>query len=389
MQLTLPEPSLDEQAHSQKLCLLIIDEIQANDGFLPFNRFMELALYAPGLGYYMAGTRKFGAEGDFVTAPEISGLFSDCMAAQAAQVLSLLPQGSVLECGAGSGVMAADILLRLDRLDQLPEHYFILELSAELAARQRKTLESRAGHLIDRVRWLDSLEGFFMQGVVLANELLDAMPVMRFLVEQERYFERGVGFIENRFVWQSRETEATAELVEIASQYNHDWPYLYESEFNANLQGWMHSLSGCLEQGAMVLVDYGYTGAEYYAGERNGGTLIGHYHHRALDDPFMYPGLQDLSASVDFSAVARAGTRAGFSSAGYTSQALFLLGLQLDDWYAEALALNPTQALELAQQLKQLTLPSEMGERFQVIGFTKSLDCALAGFGFRDLSHRL
>lgn len=390
--LNLPELSNAEQAHSAKLHSFICEAIAAADGFLPFDQFMAQALYAPGLGYYMSGTRKFGAAGDFITAPEVSPIFSDCLATQVAEVLQQCGEGaSVLEFGGGTGRMAADILLRLERLQCLPERYYILDLSAELASRQQQTLRQDAPHLCDRVEWLQTLDGLSLKGAVIGNEVLDAMPVKRFRDAQTQIEELGVTCVEGVLQPASRGgDEAFVESVDsIKTRYGADWPAGYESEWNANLAGWFDALNDCLEQGAIILIDYGYSGAHYYCDERSQGTLIGHIKHRVLDAPLLYPGLQDLSASVDFTAVTQAASAANFEPAGYTSQAQFLMATGLDRYFADYREAMPEKLLTLAQQVKQLTLPAEMGDRFQVIAFTKSLDCALCGFANRDFSDRL
>ena len=390
--MTLPEPDEFEQAHSAKLVSRIEDEICQQGGYLPFQRYMEMVLYEPGLGYYAAGAQKFGARGDFVTAPELSSLFSICLARQCAQVLETLTERAcVLEIGAGSGVMAADILAELERLECLPDHYYILELSAELKLRQRETLTAKLPHLVSSVRWLDTLEGLSLHGVVLANEVLDAMPVQAFTVREEGVYERGVTQVDGRLQW--TEKPAAVELVEQVRQLQQGsdthWLLPYHSELNPQLAGWMQTLAGCMSQAALLLVDYGYPRNEYYHWERRQGTLIGHYHHRVTEDPFFYPGLQDLTANVDFSAVAAAGEQAGLALAGYTSQAFFLLGNGLDHVYQDQPVDNDQQRIELAREIKILTLPSEMGERFQAIGFTKCLDLSLQGFELRDMTYRL
>jgi SAM-dependent MidA family methyltransferase len=349
---------------------------------------MEMALYQPGLGYYMAGARKFGAEGDFITSPEVSTLFSDCLATQCQQVLEQIETAAcVLEFGAGSGRMAADILARLEQLESLPDHYYILELSPELQQRQRQTIKDSVPHLLASVKWLDSLDGLELHGIVIANEVLDAMPVRRFRLNQDGNKELGVSYKNERFCW--AEIEPDQMLKERLSDISVDLPNNYESELNPAVDGWMASVSSVLAKGAAVLIDYGYVAQEYYHPERREGTLIGHYRHHLIEDPFVYPGLQDLSASVDFTAVADAGEQAGLDLDGFTSQALFLMSLGLDQFYAERTTESSIDRLKMAQQIKTLTLPAEMGERFQVIGFTKSLDLPLRGFSLRNQLHRL
>ncbi len=394
MSLTLPEPNETEQAHSEHLRRRIAEAIETAGGWIDFSRYMEMALYEPGLGYYVAGQQKFGAAGDFVTAPEISPLFSRCLARQCAEVLR--QQASVaciLELGAGSGVMAAEILLELERLDCLPDHYYILELSAELAERQRQTLQARAPHLVGSVRWLQSLDGLQLHGVILANEVLDAMPVQCFSARGDQVLARGVALQNDGFVWREREADARLqEMVETLRRYSGvgNWPDPYHSEFNPNIPGWVAMLAEHLAAGLMLLIDYGYPRSDYYHPQRNQGTLLGHYRQRALEDPFWYPGLQDITASVDFTAVAEAGVEAGLALAGYTTQAWFLLANGLESLFQQALeTASEVERLSLSKQIKLLTLPAEMGERFQVIGLSRGMEEAPQGFLLQDYSHKL
>jgi len=393
MKMTLPEPDTQEQVHSESLQRQIEVEIQAEGGFVPFRRFMQMALYEPGLGYYVAGARKFGAEGDFVTAPELSPFFSQCLARQCAEVLERFERSAcILELGAGSGVMAADMLAELEELDSLPDHYYILEVSPDLRQRQQALLKQRLPHLFASIRWLDSVEGLALHGVVIANEVMDAMPVELFAVLENGVHERGVSSVDGKLVWQEAPVENAnlrERVEELRGSYGAEWPVPYFSEINPQLSAWIQSLSETLAEGAMFLIDYGYPGSEYYHPQRHQGTLLSHYRHRSTEDPFFLPGLQDITASVDFSAVADAGEAAGLTLAGYTNQANFLLANDLDILFMENSDSNLQERLELSQQVKILTLPAEMGERFQVIGFTKALDLQPRGFSLRDFSHRL
>ncbi len=394
MSLTLPEPNEQEQAHSQRLQRRIAEVIDDAGGWISFARYMEMALYEPGLGYYVAGRQKFGAAGDFVTAPEVSSLFSSCLARQCAEVLQQQASAAcVLELGAGSGVMAADVLLQLEQLDCLPDHYYILELSAELMARQRATLEEKVPHLVGSVRWLQALDGLQLHGVVLANEVLDAMPVSCFSAYPDRVVERGVTLGQNGFSWQDRtaddELRGRVEVLR-RSQDVGPWPSPYHSEINPQLSGWVAMLSEHLAAGLILLIDYGYPRADYYHPQRSEGTLLGYYRQRALEDPFWLPGLQDITASVDFTAVAEAGIEAGLELAGYTTQAWFLMANGLETLYQTALEkADERQRLMLSKQIKLLTLPAEMGERFQVIGFSRGLEAPPQGFLMQDYSQRL
>jgi SAM-dependent MidA family methyltransferase len=364
----LPEPGLEAVAHSERLQTLIKEEIQAQAGSIPFARFMELALYAPGLGYYSGGLHKFGREGDFTTAPEISSLFSQSLAVQCAQVLESLEHADVLEAGAGSGVMAADILAELERLGQLPDRYFILELSGELRQRQQETLQTRVPHLLERVQWLDALPLSGFCGVILGNELLDAMPVQRFRIEGGEVRELHVVLEGDGFAYQSR--PAGKDLLDavrnIESQLGESFADGYESELNLAAQGWLQSISEIMEQGLILFVDYGFPRHEFYHPQRGGGTLMCHYRHRAHPDPLVLVGLQDITAHVDFTAMAETAQACGLDVLGFTTQAHLLLSLGIEQRVAQA-----EDVMQVAQQIKQLVLPSEMGELFKAIAFGK------------------
>lgn len=392
-----PPSSPIQEAAAEAVSSVLYDaikaEIGAGEGFLDFRRFMELALYAPGLGYYVAGTRKFGHGGDFVTAPEISSLFSSCLAMQCVEILARSGGDTILEFGAGSGVMASDLLAELDRLKQLPEAYLILELSPELRDRQRETIGKRVPKLLGRVQWLDGLDDIQFSGAVMANEVLDAMPVEAFEKDGEGLWQRGVSTDESGGLIWSRKAmpEQQLEVLESLEQlYGADWHLPYRSEWNPQLQGWFQALYNSIETGALILLDYGYPGADYYHAQRSEGTLIAHFQHRAHDNLLTHVGLQDLTANVDFTAVADAATAAGFGYAGYTTQAFFLMANGLDQFFQRAKErVNEVERVKLSQQVRQLTLPAEMGERFQVIGFAKSMPGDLQGFRLHDLSHRL
>lgn len=377
-----PELNSAEQAQTRHTAELIRQHIEAAGGRIPFDRFMELALYAPGAGYYVNGAHKFGAGGDFVTAPEISPLFGRCLGNQCAQVLHMLGGGEVLEFGAGSGAMAAHLLQQLHDLDCLPQHYLILELSPELQARQRETLAARVPQLLPRVRWLKRLPSPGWQGVVVANEVLDAMPVQRFraagdAIQEQFVTFRGEGFATH---WDDPASAQLAPALQRLQQRLGEFAPGYSSEINLRLPGWMRALADMLGRGAALLVDYGYSEREYYHPQRSEGTLICHLRHRAHDDPLLLPGLQDITANVDFSAVAEAALEVGLELAGYTTQAHFLIDLGLQAMLAEVDANDMDAYLPRLQQVKQLTLPSGMGERFKALGLTRGLEQPLAGF---------
>jgi SAM-dependent MidA family methyltransferase len=382
---SLPQPTPEEQALSQRLTELICAQIARAGGAIPFARFMELALYAPELGYYSAGKHKFGAAGDFVTAPELGPVFAQCVARQCAQILGTLPHSDMLEVGAGSGALAVQLLLELERLGQLPTHYFILEISSTLRARQQALFAHHAAHLLERVHWLETLPPAGFRGIVLANELLDAMPVECFRITAQGGMQMQVGWQEKRFVW--HEVPAHAALRDRLVAL--DLPEGYVSELGLAAEGWVRSVADILEQGVLLLVDYGFPRSEFYHPQRASGTLMCHYRHRAHADPLMLVGLQDITAHVDFSALAKAGTESGLNLLGYGSQALFLLACGLEDI---ATRINPAETrahLDFTNQVKKLTLPHEMGELFKVIALGRGVDMPLIGFRLQDRRDRL
>jgi SAM-dependent MidA family methyltransferase len=385
----LPIPSQLALQHSEKLIDLIADEIAAAGGHISFARYMELALFAPGLGYYSAGSHKLGKEGDFVTAPLISPLFAQCIARQCQQVLFEMVNGSMLELGAGTGQLACDLLLELERLDSLPEHYFILEISAELRERQQQLLQEHCAHLLSRVEWLDQLPTSKMKGIILANEVLDAMPVHCFRIEDDAILERSVTFNENGFAWQVT-TPTSPTFIQQVETILAECPFNtgYESEINLMLADWIKTLGDRLEQGMMLLIDYGFGRREYYHPDRQEGTLMCFYQHHHHANPFVWPGLQDITAHVNFTTVAESAMDAGLRVAGYTTQASFLLACGLTE-FAAAKTLSVTQQYQQNQAIKVLTLPSQMGELVKVIGLSKNLDVSLVGFSLFDRRHDL
>lgn len=387
----LPEPDEAARQASEALTARLREEIEAAGGFLPFHRYMDLALYAPGLGYYTAGSHKLGAGGDFTTAPETSPLFARCLARQAAQVLEALGGGEILEFGAGSGALAADMLRALADLDRLPEQYLILELSPDLRERQQAAVAELPGVLASRVRWLDALPPSGFRGVMLGNEVLDALPVEVFTWSGATVLQRGVAWEGGWFAWAERPAEPgfSAAVQRLYAETGSAWPAGYTSEVSPGLAPWVAALAETLAAGLILLIDYGYPRTEYYSPERSRGTLMGYYRHRSLDDPFFLPGLVDLTAHVDFTAVAEAGVGAGLDVLGYTTQAWFLIGAGLDQVFQEAASDDPRKQLALAGQVRQLTLPGEMGERFQVIGLGRGIEAPLMGFAGRDLRGRL
>jgi SAM-dependent MidA family methyltransferase len=380
----LPTPAPEALEHSERVRQLILQDISMQGGWIPFSRFMELALYAPGLGYYTAGARKFGASGDFVTAPELSPLFGRTLARQAAEIMQHSAP-NILELGAGSGKLAADMLLELERLESLPQSYAILEVSADLRERQQALLQERAPHLLERVRWLDELPDS-INGAVIGNEVLDALPVHLVIWNDSDIAERGVASESENFLWRDRPAQTPA-LLEAAQQIR--VPDGYLSEISLAASGLVHSLCERIVRGVLLLVDYGFGAGEYYHPQRTCGTLMCHYRHHAHDDPFFLVGLQDITAHVDFSAIAATAADGGAHLLGYTTQAYFLINCGITELLQEVAPENARQYLPLSAQLQKLTSPTEMGELFKVIALGKGVEIPLRGFANGDLSRLL
>jgi len=385
---TLPAPDEDSLAHSERVAERIRQAIESAGGSLSFAEFMHLALYAPGLGYYNAGTRKFGAAGDFTTAPETSPLFGRVLARQCANVLQALPSQNVLELGAGSGILAAEIL------KSLPAHgvdscsFAILEVSPELRKRQEDLLLAQTPAA--NVEWLDELPQSFC-GVVIANEVTDALPVERFErtsagVLQHRVVCKGDGFGWHR---EPAPTFLEEAVLHLEDTLGARLPAGYVSELSAGLPAWIGEISTCIGQGFVFLLDYGVTRREYYAEDRSGGWLRCQFRHRAHGNPLIYPGIQDLSAWVDFTTVAEAATDAGMDIGGFVTQSQFLLNGGLESEMSEFDRLPTAARLELSKQVKLLTLPGEMGEHFKCIGLSKNQNMIPAAFSLYDRSHTL
>jgi len=388
--LDLPAAEHPALEHSERLAALIRADIDATGGRISFQRFMELALYAPGLGYYSGGSRKFGADGDFVTAPEISALFSHCVARQVEQIISQAGVRTILEVGAGSGVMAAQVLAELASRNATPDRYLILETSAELQARQRELLEGHGLNEKTQIEWLTDYPTQDFDGIVLANEVLDAMPVARF-VGGRPLREQFVTLDGSRFSWAegAPETPGLAHAVAaIEAKRGVAFDAGYVSEVGLLQRGWIVEMVQRCRTAVVLLFDYGYACREYYHPERDRGTVTCYYRHRQHDDVFHLPGLQDLTAHVDFSAIAQAAEDAGATTAGYTTQANFLLACGVLD-LLEDLDPESHDYLALAGQLKQLMLPGEMGEIFKVMAISKNLDFSLLGFSARDFRTHL
>jgi len=382
--MNLPEPNPEAREHSAQVAARIRREIEAAGGSIGFDRYMELALYAPGLGYYMAGARKLGRDGDFVTAPEISALFGQALAQQVRQVLDVAG-GEVLEVGAGSGALAAALLSELERLDALPARYFMLELSPELRRRSRDTLAARLPHLMERIAWLNQLPPSF-SGCVLGNEVLDAMPVTVVCRRSGALSERRVALLGEDFVWTERPPgEALRGRVDSALLPSDD----YCSEIQFHAQAFIRTLGAIMRRGVALFIDYGFPRREYYHPQRSGGTLRCHYRHHAHDDPFFLPGLQDITSHIDFTAMAEAAAAGGLELLGYTSQAQFLINCGITDLLARTPPEDARAYLPLAAQVQRLTSPAEMGELFKVIALGKDVDAALIGFCNGDKRHTL
>ena len=389
----LPVPDREALAVSQELSTRIAAEIARHGGWLSFARYMEMALYEPGLGYYSNPGQVFGAAGDFVTAPELTPLFGATLARQVSPWLkdpALAGSGQVvLEVGGGSGMLAAQLLNALDNVGHHEVRYLILELSAERREHQRQTLKSLAPGLMDRVGWLETFPESFA-GVVLANELLDAMPVQLFEWQADAgagLQEMGVTWVDGQFAWAPRPadavlTETVAALRNRLGPEGAQWHSPYRSEICPAQQAWMRTLADCMTAGVVMLLDYGFAAPEYYHPQRDQGTLMCHYRHRSHADPFLWPGLSDITAHVDFTALARAATAEGFSLVGYTSMAAFLLNAGLLDELADLPREPESFWFAQAQAVQQLISEAEMGELFKVIAFEKNLREAASVLGF-------
>lgn len=430
----MPALSAEEEAHSRAVAASIGDRIRAAGGWISFEQFMELALYASGLGYYSAGSVKLGPGGDFVTAPEVSDLFSRCVARQCAQVLGV--GGEILELGAGTGRMAAVILQSLAAGGQLPARYAILEVSADLAERQRERLGRLPPEIRERVAWLDRLPERPINGVILANEVLDALPCRRFALRESGVMELGVAvddgtpdagalaagralpdalataapgglpdasapaakgsariratsdgsiaFIEREVAPDSELANACAALID---ELPAPLPEGYTSEVCLRVAPWIAGVGACLGRGLMLMFDYGLPRAHYYHPQRTAGTLRCHFKQRVHDDPYINIGVQDITAWVDFTRVAEAAVASGLDVAGFCTQAAFLLGTGVEQLVAEAA--DTVQHARLAGEARRLLLPGEMGEAFKVMALTRQCDAALGGFALQDLRQSL
>jgi SAM-dependent MidA family methyltransferase len=386
----LPPLQPDQLRHSDAVLQAVRDAIATHGGWLPFDDYLRIVLYTPGLGYYSAGSTKFGRAGDFVTAPEVSGLFGRCVARQCAQVLQLTG-GDVLELGAGTGALAVGVLSTLSELDVMPQHYYILEVSADLRARQEQRLACLPPTLRARLQWLDALPATPFAGVILANEVADALPFKRFVVTSDALLEAGVALSpEGALIETDRpaDEELAGELAQLAASLPARLPPGYRSELCPMLQPWIVALGECLTHGAALLIDYGLGRSEYYHPQRGQGTLRCHFRHRAHDNALLYPGLQDITAWVDFTRVAEAAVDAQLEVAGYCTQAAFLLANGIESELA-ASAGSGSERARLASEARTLLLPGEMGESFKVMALTRDVAAPLRGFEYQDLRRSL
>ncbi len=386
----LPEPDTESAAHSQQVTEFIRTQIAAAGGSISFAEFMQHALYAPGLGYYVAGTSKFGPVGDFVTAPEISKLFGRVVARQAAEVLATINDGAVLEYGAGSGRLAVSMLGALHELDMLPARYDILEVSADLRQRQQQLLQQELPELASLVNWLDAPPREF-SGVIVANEVLDAFPVERFRRVSDGVQQLRVGDRDGSFSIIATEAPAILQdaVAAIEEEIGERLTAGYESEVSLGVRDWVADLGSALQEGVVFLFDYGVSRREYYARDRDSGWLRCHFRHHAHADALLHPGIQDITAWVDFTAVAEAAVACGMEIAGFTPQAGFLLSGGLDLELQSMESLSRQEQLELSAQVKNLTLPGAMGENFKCMALRRGAVKVPSAFRLTDRTHTL
>ncbi|RLA14172.1 MAG: class I SAM-dependent methyltransferase [Gammaproteobacteria bacterium] len=375
--------SVEEIKQTEALHKVIVDEILVAGGTLAFDRFMELALYRPELGYYMSGTEQFGVEGDFVTAPGLTPFFGRCVAVQLADLLTDRPDMRVLEYGAGNGQLAVAVLAELERLGCLPAGYDIVERSALLRGRQRQLLEAQLPHLLERVHWLEGSPSGFC-GIIIANELLDALPVQR-LIKSPTGFDQVVVKQDGDALVLTAQPLSDPRVNKRLGHLGLAEGYLTEINFAA--ETWVESLANVLDEGLVLLVDYGYCRDEYYHPQRNQGTFLCYFRHTAADDPVRFPGLQDMTAHIDFTAMAEAASRGGLQVSGFTTQANFLISCGILDQLADRA--DDDNYIETLAPVKQLLLPGGMGEVFKVLALTRGYAQPLRGMAARDIRHTL
>lgn len=379
----LPVPDADARAHSARVVAHIRDEIARANGWIPFERYMALALYAPGLGYYVAGARRFGEAGDFVTGPELSPLYGFALARQVAAIFDAGAPREIVEFGAGSGALAVSLLAALAGNDALPSRYRIVEVSPSLREAQRSRIAARAPDMLGRVEWIERLPPA-IDGAVVMNEVLDAIAP-RFVERREgAWLERGVTWRDGAFAWQSHPVADAS--VEALARERFPADGDYASELNPAAAALVTSVGRRIASGALLVIDYGFPRHEYYHPQRHGGTLVGHYRHRVHADPFLWPGLSDLTSHVDFTAIAEAGVRAGLRVAGFATQASLLLGCGILDRLREVGAPESVDYLRAASAVQRLLSPAEMGELFKGLLLARGEVRSLA---LRDQSQRL
>ena len=382
----LPAPDARAQAHSARVVAHVRDEIARCGGFISFTRYMELVLYAPGLGYYVAGARRFGAAGDFVTGPEMTPLYGAAMARQIGPILAATRGREIAELGAGSGALAASLLDALARDDSSPARYSILEPSPVLRVQQRATIEAAGDEAVQRVAWLDRLP-VTVDGVVVMNEVLDAIAPRLVARRGDAWYERGVAWRAGKFEWDERPLEDARVQSIAAARFPAEGDY--ESEINPAAEALVATIAQRITPGgALLVVDYGFPRHEYYHAQRREGTLVGHYRHRVHADPFLWPGLSDLTTHVDFTAIAEAGERGGLHVAGFSTQASFLLGCGILDRLQVLGAPDATDYLRAASAVQKLVSPAEMGELFKVLLLARG-DVDWRSLALVDMTQRL
>ena len=380
----LPLPSPAAQQSSANLQTLLAEEIKKHGNWIPFSRFMELVLYAPQYGYYTGGSHKIGNNGDFITAPTLTPLFARTLARQ---LQELLPQtaGNIYEFGAGTGQLAADLL---NNLSDGINRYYIIEISPELAARQKDLIQTLAPQAAQKIIHLSALPETF-DGIIIGNEVLDAMPVEIIRKDEGSSFEHvGVCLDNDRFTYSARPLH-DLQLSALASLYFPKISSPYTSELHPQQYAFIRTLASRLEHGCMIFIDYGFDAAQYYHSQRDQGTLIGHYRHHVIHNPFGFIGLVDLTAHVNFTDIAQAGTDAGLDLIGYLPQSHFLLNLGITELLAQTGKTNSAAYIREAAAVQKLIDQHEMGELFKVIAFGKNINIDWTGFCFGDICHKL
>ena len=381
----LPAPDPEARAQSARVVAHVREALERSGGFMPFTRYMEIVLYAPALGYYVAGTRKFGEAGDFVTGPELTPLYGAAIARQLAPILAAAPGRQIVELGAGSGALAASVLIALAACGAPPTHYSILEVSPPLRALQRATIERHAPGEAARVEWLDRLPAA-IDGVVVMNEVLDAIAPRLLARKGGQWLERGVTWSDGALAWAERPLDDARVRATAEARFPREGDYA--SEVNPAAEALVATLARRISAGALLIIDYGFPQHEYYHPQRSEGTLVGHYRHRVHADPFLWPGLSDLTSHVDFTAIANAAERGGLCVAGFATQASFLLGCGILDRLRDTGAPESADYLRAAAAVQQLLSPAEMGELFKVLLLARG-DVGWRSLALTDMMHRL